>query len=201
MADYATWNPSDKNANITLSGSDLTATAANTSWKSARATIGNSSGKWYWEITVDVSSDNRTTHGVGSLSATLNDWVGSDDYGWGYAGITGYKYHSDIGVVYGSTFAAGSVIGVALDLDDGKIWWAKNGVWQASGNPATGANPAYTGLSGTCYPMCTCYAINSKITANFGASAFSYSVPAGFNSGFYEGVENNIIKPSMLLVF
>ena len=28
-------------------------------------------------------------------------------------------------------------------MDAGKIWAAKNGTWQESGNPATGANPMY----------------------------------------------------------
>lgn len=50
---YATWNPSDKSANVTLSNGNLTATiTANTAFYGARATIGKSSGKWYWEQTV-----------------------------------------------------------------------------------------------------------------------------------------------------
>ena len=33
---------------------------------------------------------------------------------------------------------------MAVDCDNGKIWWAKNGTWGSSGNPATGANQALT---------------------------------------------------------
>src|SRR3989344_5257710 len=50
---FATWNPSDKSASITFSGSDLTATGptSGSTFFSVRATIGKSSGKWYWEST------------------------------------------------------------------------------------------------------------------------------------------------------
>jgi hypothetical protein len=36
---YATWNPSDKNANITLSSGNLTATASTVNHFACRATI------------------------------------------------------------------------------------------------------------------------------------------------------------------
>lgn len=37
---------------------------------------------------------------------------------------------------------------VAYDLDTGNLWFGRNGVWANSGNPATGANPTYTGITG-----------------------------------------------------
>lgn len=40
---YATWNPADKNANVTLSGGNLTMVTSVGSWCGARATIGVSS--------------------------------------------------------------------------------------------------------------------------------------------------------------
>lgn len=53
---YATRNPSDKNANIALSSGNLIATASNTAWKSVRATLGKSSGKWYREVKTKKTS-------------------------------------------------------------------------------------------------------------------------------------------------
>jgi hypothetical protein len=47
---FAIWNKADKEANITLSNGDLTATSGTTFWRNVRATIGVSTGKWYWEI-------------------------------------------------------------------------------------------------------------------------------------------------------
>lgn len=49
---YATWNPADKSADITLSLGNLKATQTTSSWDSVRSTIGKTSGKWYWEYTM-----------------------------------------------------------------------------------------------------------------------------------------------------
>ncbi len=48
---FATLNPSDKGSAVTLSNSNLTATFSGGNG-AVRATIGKSSGKWYWEIAV-----------------------------------------------------------------------------------------------------------------------------------------------------
>ncbi|MDP6586163.1 MAG: hypothetical protein QF535_16045, partial [Anaerolineales bacterium] len=44
----------------------------------------------------------------------------------------------------GNTYASGDIISCAFDVDTGKIWWAKNGVWHFSGNPAAGTTPKFT---------------------------------------------------------
>ena len=49
---------------------------------------------------------------------------------------------------YGSALTGGSVLGVAVDVDNGKVWFHKDGTYPNSGNPATGANPA-RGSGGT----------------------------------------------------
>jgi hypothetical protein len=40
---------------------------------------------------------------------------------------------------YGDTFATGNIIGVALDLDNNKLYFSKNGAFQNSGDPTSGA--------------------------------------------------------------
>lgn len=98
--------------------------------------------------------------------------------------FNGYYRHNNVYVYSGVTYTSTDVAMVAIDLDAGKLWFGKNGTWNGSGNPATGDNPAYTGVSGTLFPMA--YLVdNCSLTANFGASAFSHSVPSGFNSGWY----------------
>ena len=185
-----TWNPSDKNANISLSNGNLTATATNTAWKSVRATDFKSSGKWYWETTIDVAASNNHILGVGTSDASIeppSGYPGGDTHGYGYRGATGQKYYNATPVAYGDTFTAGDIISVALDLDNGKIWWAKNGAWQAAGNPAAGTNEAYSGLSGSFYPMHSPYTNTNAATANFGATSLSYTIPSGFKSVGYYG--------------
>lgn len=178
---YATWNPSDKDSDITLSNGDLTATM--TGFGGVRSTIGKSSGKWYFEVTVDAVASFFRQVGIGDNAFNLNDEIGNSATGWAY-NYTGVKVTNGGGASYGDSWAAADVIGCALDMDSGKVWWRKNGTWQASGDPASGTGAAYTGLSGTIYAAVSAFGGN-EFTANFGASAFSHSAPSGFNSGLF----------------
>lgn len=188
---YATWNPADKATPMTLSNGDLTV-AWNYSgyYCSLRANQGKSSGKWYWEVTPTTISTEALI-GVANSSARLDYYTGQDANGWSYYKVNGNKYNNAISTAYGTSYAAGNIIGIALDMDAGKVWFSKNGTWQNSGDPAAGTNAAFTGLTGTLYPT-TSGAIVGNHTANFGASAFTYSAPSGFNSGVYTGEDTSI---------
>lgn len=167
---YATWNPTDKAANITLSGGNLTAVGI-TSQDNVRATIAKTSGKWYWEIT---PSGSITSFAVGvTTGATTLTTAFTDQAGYGVNDV-GQKGHagSYIGG-YTPAYSAGDVISVLLDLDGGTIVIWKNGVSYGT---------MYTGLSGSFYPAVQGYTI---LTANFGATSFSYTPPAGYNAGIY----------------
>jgi hypothetical protein len=178
-----TWNPSDKNAGVTLSDGNLSATAS--SWVAARATTSKSTGKWYFEVTVSSGATGAIGYvGWGSASAALDNALGIDVYGWGWGNSAGpYKGHNGTFTGYGTAPAATNVIMVALDLDAGKIWWGKNGTWFGSpaGDPGAGTNAAYSGVSGTLFPMVAPF-LTGKITANFGGTPFTYTSPANFGS-------------------
>lgn len=183
--DYSTWNPSDKAANLTLSNGNLTVTATNTVWKAVRGTVSVNNGKWYWEVTLTYAAGTNTMVGVGTSSEVLT-YPGNTSQGYGYYSPDGNKYNGSGAVVYGNAYTTGDVVGVALDLVNGKIWWSKNGVWQDSGNPSDGTNEAYGGIIGTVYAMLGIYNMNTVVTANFGESSFIYSIPTGFNSGLFD---------------
>lgn len=99
---YATLNPSDKDSAITLSGGNLTMSSATNAWRSVRATIGKSGGKWYWEVTNTTSSNPYWVRGIGNSSATLADRVGIDSNGWGWYndGVSTLKYTNNTPVAY-----------------------------------------------------------------------------------------------------
>jgi len=175
------WSPKDKNASIALSNNNLTATATATAWKSVRANAGKSTGKFYFEYHIDSAVNAYLIVGVGTLSASLANWVGSDNYGWGFhnssPAVIRYGGNSSS---YGSQYLAGDVVSVAIDLDAHKIWFGINGVWQNSGNPETGVNPAFSNLSGEIYPMVSIYSGGNQITAHFATASLTYTPPAGF---------------------
>ena len=186
---FATWNPADNDPGQVLSGGNLTATSATAStWKGTRATVSKSAGKWYWEVTVAVGNFHHFV-GVCNASALLSNFPAAGANGWSYLTLNGNKYTNSVPLTYGVAAPLGTVIGVAIDmgLSGGSVWWATNGTWHQGGNPATGLTPAYTGIGGggPIFPSCACYELGNAVTANFGATPFAQTVPAGFNAGIF----------------
>lgn len=195
-----TWNPSDKDSSISLSGGNLVTTKTADQTGGVRSIFSASSGKYYWEITCGVAGAfTRFVIGIEKTGATalIND-VGQVATDYGYRGQSGKKVHGQddsTGTAYGDTYTTGDVIGVALDLDNGKIWFSKNGTWQASGDPATGINAAFTGISGTYFAAVSSQYTSSSTTVNFGGTGFAYTVPVGFTPGFGNPIVINSILP------
>lgn len=173
--------PTD-NFGHTLSGGDLTATRNATAWMICRAVgSGRTSGKYYFEMTVGTAGAGGACIGVVTpdASVALHSFVGFDASGWGWINSAN-KYNNSTGVAYGSTWTNGDVIGVAFDITAGKIWFAKNGAWQASGDPAAGTNEAYSGLSGRLMPAIGFYFSGNNGTVAFADADLTYSPPSGF---------------------
>lgn len=175
-----TWNSADKAACVSLSNGDLTATQNANGFGNVRATLSKSSGKWYWENVVGTVNSTAFRIGAALSTASLTANVGIDLLSFGYC-KDGQKCRNGCSA-FGNTYTTNDVIGVALDLDNGKVWFAKNNVWQASGDPATGANPAFTFSVDTYFPMWGEYFSGSAVTARFSSSSFSYTPPTGFQS-------------------
>ena len=68
---YATWNPSDKSAYISLSGGDLTISSSSApNYANIRSTLSKTSGKWYWETTYSATF-NASNISIKSANYTL----------------------------------------------------------------------------------------------------------------------------------
>lgn len=182
-----TWNPADKSAEITLSNGNRTATkGTSNALKSARATSGiSATDSGYFEVRIDqTGTSNFMLIGVGTASATLASFVGNDANGWGYYQQTGQKYTNNVGTAYGTAYVDADVIGVAFN--NGSVWFARNNTWQNSGNPAANTGAAFTGITGTIFPMASLYTGTGGgtqlhiVTARFKTSDFTYSPPSGF---------------------
>lgn len=203
---YDTQSPSSPNmwdaatvTAVTLSGGNLVAT--NTGTTSADQGVhvafasGRTSGKYYFEGTLtSVYAAGNYGIGVGTIASTFTNMGTSAITGalvyhvsgniWANGSTTG----SNIGVI-GST----SIIGVAVDLDNRKIWFKKvsgaPGNWNGSGaaDPATNVG-GITVPAGTMVPFLTFGGSSGTAgivhTVNFGASSFTGAVPSGFTSGF-----------------
>ena len=163
-----TWNPSDTYPPITFSNSNLTVAHTNSSWfASTRATAGKTTGKWYWEVT--INDINNIIIGIATFNNTFDSGTGfcSGPNGYGYFS-NGQKYIGPTGSAYGATYTTGDIIGLALDLDNGTFTCYKN-------NSSQGV--LKSGLSGTYYAAIMC---GLASTVNFGASLFVSAPPSGF---------------------
>ena len=150
----------------------------------ARATMGVTSGKYYWEQTLTAWTASSAFAGViGEVRLTGGNSVSAYANGYGIYPGNGNKYNNGANSAYGTSFAAGAVIATALDMDNGKVWWgvASGGTvtWYNSGVPASGTGAAYTTLSGRMFP-CSSPANDSIWTYNFGQKAFTGAAPTGF---------------------
>lgn len=172
---YATWDPSGKDSDFTLSSGNLVATLPSTFAGGVRSTIGKSSGKWYWEI-VQTGPANRTV-GIATAAYVLTDTL-LDGAGAISVLQNGSKIVNGAVTGYASAYASGDTLGFYLDMDAGTLGMLINNVNQGI---------CTTGLSGTYYAAASgSGSISSKVfTANFGATALTYSPPAGFNAGLY----------------
>jgi hypothetical protein len=189
-ANYGTLNPLWKGSLQTLSNANLTSSkSSGTSISDVWGTFGMTSGKWYFECSVSALS--ATVYiGVGQGGGTgePTDDLATSPASYFYSSVDGNKFYGNTGTAYGDTFGAGNVIGCAIDMDNGKIWWSKDGTWQASGDPAAGTNAAFTdlltrGSNAFLAFSSTNGASNSNtLNWNFGQQPFSYTPPTGFKA-------------------
>jgi hypothetical protein len=179
------WNPGDIGANLALSNGDrtVTKTAAN-AFSGVRVNTSKSSGKWYFEVRIDAATTSPfITVGVSNASETLSNFTGSSANGWSYYQQTGEKANNGVTVAFGASYTTADVVGVAVDLDAGKVWFAKNGTWQGSGNPAAGTGEAFSGLSGPQFPAVALHRGDAPahvVTGRFKAADFTQTMPSGF---------------------
>jgi hypothetical protein len=185
-ANYAVLNPLDTSSNGTLSRSNLQSTSVGVI--SGKASIAVSSGKWYWEVTCTGGNFSGVGSHIGIDSVTspcissAGTRLGNTTTSYSYNSWNGAKLNNSASTAYGSTYTNGDVISIALDLDSGKIWWAKNGTWQASGNPAAGTNAAYSSIAAGLYTAAVGDDTGGGIVLdfNFGQRPFAYTPPSGF---------------------
>jgi hypothetical protein len=153
-------------------------------WSTCRATLGVSSGKWYFEGTFTGSTGSVGNNMIGVMTTTTSTL--SDAYGGSttrsYQANGGLQGDNSTGTVSSAT--SGDVIMIAFDVDAGKLWVGKNGTWMNSGVPASGTGNVFTTLpTSPIVPQVSMYGNtgdNYGWFTNFGQRPFSYTPPTGF---------------------
>jgi len=148
-ANFMTWNANKKyeNSGITFKQGN-TYVQTTSGYPVILSNMAPRTGKWYVEFYQNQSA-NYNTMGLEQVgSEKYSSHIQSGDNHYLYYGHNGNtRGNGTSSTSYGSSYSTGTIIGCALDMDNGKIYWSKDGTFQNSGNPATGTNAAHTGIN------------------------------------------------------
>ena len=215
---FATFNPLNipsSNAPIFAAGNTDLDSCNNAGQFHGSSTLGMSSGKFYAEF--KWKSNNYAVAGVTSRArndARENKRPGAENGSYGFELYNGNVKvnNSTIGGFSGSSLSIGDILCIAIDCDNNKLYFRKNGdAWMNSGDPTSGSTGtgaiSLTAAGSGDYDGFWFFEIgdgdtssSSKISANFGngyflttavSSAgtnasgigiFEYDVPAGYTA-------------------
>jgi hypothetical protein len=213
---FATLNPLDNYYfNSTFSQGNLKVLTNSSNYAVNTSTLWVSGGKWYWEVKVVTSSTNDMIGIANAVSTSTSNYLGANGNGYAYRNAgdvfnTGGSAMSGFGAGTFATYGNGDILMIAMDLDNSKLYFGKNGTWGNSGDPTSGStgtgavsivavgstpNGAYTpAISdwnnassltaevnfGNGYFGTT--AVSSAQNPDDGIGIFEYSVPTGYKA-------------------
>ena len=158
--------------------------AADNNYATCPGTFSIRKGKWYWEVKVISIVGNSNSYGIiRGTNPAENTYVGYDTngnvFGFGWQSV-GYMYGAaGTGTTSGSvlspnpgTFTTNDVLGFASDIENGNLYFYKNGTLAYT---ITGINdydwfPAVSSYNG------------GSVECNFGQRAFDYTPPTGYEA-------------------
>ena len=154
------FNPLVPTNSTTFSNGNTTLTSGSTQWNGAMTTIPLFGGKWYYECKY-INGGNIKFDVVGELSDYSNMATLNSSYGGYHGNGYGYQFNNSGNDYIGgnnsfpnwsgglSSNTGNKIFMVAINLENGKIWYGADGTWfnDASGytgNPTTDAYPHQT---------------------------------------------------------
>jgi hypothetical protein len=174
-------------------------------WRTALATLGKTSGKWYYEVSADIvvtPTQNRGSIAVGiadrntllsaplPFSAGYGGYLGSSTHSIGWRDNGEVDFNAEIILNKSAMkFITGTTIGIAADIDAKLIWFYNpiTGLWNgdtiANQNPGLGIGGlSFYSMSTPAYPaaMVANWQLATQITGNWGAIPFTHVIPNGF---------------------
>jgi len=175
-----------------------------------RATMGVLGGKWYWEVkkletagTIGIVSSHTDVTGgdVVNNDSVCSRNISSNGTGSSLVYWNNTTFTNDASL---QGYAANDIIGVALDMDNGKLYFSINGTFKGFDNnasdPAAGTNANFTDIPtdkgfimpyvekrGSADPSdqfnfggCPAFSVSSGNADGKGYGNFEYSPPSGF---------------------
>ena len=186
-----------------FSEGNLGYTSSASDWDSAPGTIAASSGKYYCEMKVTATAGGVTRSVLGICDVRDANLVAESEFGL-TSGTAGDNVGYGPGAVHknnggaGGTFASyttNDIIGMYADLDNGKVYFSKNGTMQNSGDPTSGSTGtgAISITTGQTYLLGVTAYGGGASQSNFGSPPYAVSSgnsdPNGYGN-FEYGTQN-----------
>ncbi len=163
-----------------MSNGNLDAWRTDSTWRIAMSSLAASSGKYYAEF--KQSNDYGTDYayiGIWDIDAYAQKPSGYPYMAdmancFGLYNGNGNVWSGSSDTSYGVSYAQNDIIGCAMDLDNNKIYWSKNGTWMNSANPSSGTGG---------------YSITANKTYAMGVQLYNNAFRANFGNGYFATTE------------
>ena len=181
-------------ASSDFSEGNLKVSTDSSNYSFSRGTIGVSSGKWYFEHKIVTQVSDHVIGIVSKASTSTTDWIGLTADTWGLitngsnkCQLSNNNNRTDVSGTLGYP-TDGDIIGVYIDLDNNKLYFAKNGTLASSTGQSLTASASTT--DGFYYPAAGDFTGSVNVMEfNFGSPTFSISSsnsdPNGYGSFEY----------------
>ena len=195
---FATWNPlaqTPQKGTIAEGNLEYDRSGSSDNWVTIASTIAATAGKWYYEYKI---IDGGSSTGNGSLVGfldyntsafqhTANDAItNAGEYAW--YGASGNLYINGTDVAQVDSYTDDDIVMVAMDLDNSKAYWGKNGTWIDSGDPTSGATGTgardIANVSSGTFAFAVSHREGGNGQANFGSPPFSISSGNADDNGY-----------------
>ena len=195
---FATWNPlaqTPQKGTIAEGNLEYDRAGGSDNWVTIASTIAATAGKWYYEYKI---IDGGSSTGNGSLVGfldyntsafqhTANDAItNAGEYAW--YGASGNLYINGTDVAQVDSYTDDDIVMVAMDLDNSKAYWGKNGTWIDSGDPTSGATGTgardIANVSSGTFAFAVSHREGGNGQANFGNPPFSISSGNADDNGY-----------------
>ena len=183
---FATLNPLDEKGGPTFSEGNLKVSVGDDF--EGRGSIYVDAGKWYCEMAVVSIGNNGTLLGISVNNMEEINALAANN-GVAYFSSNGNKYVQASGASYGASYAAGDIIGVALDQDNHTVNFYKNNSAQGAITIPTDSHTFSISNSGSASVVVANFGQDSSFAGNktaqgntdgAGNGDFYYTPPSGF---------------------
>jgi hypothetical protein len=190
------WNPAGKAASLNLSNGNRDVAATLNTAAAVRATAAQAT-MTVWGAILQFAGATPAGFrvGLGTAATSLAAQLGTSADAYAIDGA-GLKWNNNVSTATGTGFDTGTLVMVAYrsDISGGAVWFGINGSWIGGGNPATGTNPAFTGVPAGLFPMISTSLTGQRAQIITTRNQWPISYPTGFGPCDTTSVNGNAVE-------